>query len=88
MKNNLLNLFAQNVLWGRYKNDKLAEICLFKDGKLTHLAGNLIFDNQDATQSQSCNQWIAMTSQMELKDAFETFFPLFDLHVFSQKNCR
>lgn len=82
VKNNLLNLFAQNVLWGRYKNDKLAEICLFKESKLTHLAGNVILENQDAFTVAILQPMDCEDIKKELKDRFETLFPQFDLPVF------
>jgi len=86
VQNKLLNLFAQNLVWGRYKNDKLVEICLFKDGKLTHLAGNIVIENF-ADYSIAILQPIDCEDiKKELQNKFETLFSQFDLPVFKEED--
>lgn len=86
VSNNLLNLFAQNLVWGRYKNNKLVEICLFKDNKLTHLAGNIVIENFDDYAIAILQPIDCEDIKKELQNKFETLFDQFDLPVFKEEN--
>ncbi len=86
VSNNLLNLFAQNLVWGRYKNDKLVEICLFKDNKLNHLAGNIVIENFENYTIAILQPIDCEDIKKELQNKFETLFNQFDLPVFKQED--
>ncbi|NCB48691.1 MAG: DUF4132 domain-containing protein [Clostridia bacterium] len=86
VKNNLLNLFAQNLVWGRYKNNKLVEICLFKDDKLVHLAGNIVIENFENYNIAILQPIDCEDIKKELQNKFETLFNQFDLPVFKEEN--
>jgi hypothetical protein len=86
LHNNLLGCLARNLVWGRYRNDKLIEICLIKDDKLVHLAGNIVApDRTDFTvailQPMDCED-----IKKELKERFELLFNQFDLPVFKAED--
>ncbi len=75
LSNNLLNFLSQHLFWGRYKQDKLIEICLLKDDKLTHIAGNLVVDSFE-------NYSIALVQAIDCQDVKnairDKIIPLFD----------
>ncbi len=88
LDNNLLNFLSQHLFWGRYRGDKLVEICLLKDNKLVHAAGNLVVDNFD-------NYTIALCQAMDCEDVkntirykIEPLFNQFDMPIFSPDSLR
>lgn len=74
--NNLLNFLAQHLLWGRYKNDRLVEICTLMFDRLNHVAGNMISDEAVGEYS------VAILQNMDASDMKEKLShvvqPLFD----------
>ena len=72
--NNLLNFLAQHLYFGRYKNDRLVEVCLIRDGKLSHLMGNMVSSEEEYT--------IAMLQPIDVIDMKDRIAgvinPLFD----------
>ncbi len=82
LDNNLLNFLAQNLFWGRYKNDKLVEIVRLKNDNLIHVAGNLIIENYDdyqlaILQSMDAEEYVGI-----LKDKMTLLFDQFNFPVF------
>ena len=49
VNNCLLNFLSQHLYWGKYKKDKLCEVCVFHDDRLVHEAGNVLDDLDDYT---------------------------------------
>lgn len=84
---NLLKVVASNVLWGKYKNDKLYETFKLKNGEVRHISGSYMTDEDFK---------IAIVHPLDLKDnlltvknlAGELLFgqldiPMFDVNEFS-----
>lgn len=86
LQNNLLNFLSSHLLWGRYKNDNLAEICLIKNGTLTHLAGNIVMDNLEDYTLAILQPLDCEDIKKDLKNNFATLFPQFDLPVFKEED--
>ncbi len=49
VNNCLLNFLSQHLYWGKYKKDKLCEVCVLYDDRLLHEAGNVLDDLDDYT---------------------------------------
>ncbi len=82
LSNNLLNFMSKSLYWGRYKGDKLVEVCLLEDDNLVHVAGNLVIENYDDYQ-------IAISQTMDLEEyknslqgRINPLFDQFDFPVF------
>ena len=94
LKNNLLNFLSKNLIWARYKKDKLAEICILKDNKLEHLMGNVILDDFDSYTIALMQPYDINEQKDRLRDRVgktlfnQIDFPVFDSSHFSgQSNC-
>lgn len=74
LDNNLLNFLSQHVFWGRYRNDNLVEVCIVREGRLSHLLGNMLMPDSEYT--------IAMLQPIDavnIKDKIQGYIePLFD----------
>lgn len=49
VNNCLLNFLSQHLFWGKYKKDKLCEVCVFQDDRLVHEAAGVVDDLDDYT---------------------------------------
>ena len=58
-KHNLLKVVASNVLWGKYKNDRLYETFKLKNGEIKHISGSYMSDE---------DYQIAIVHPLDLKD--------------------
>ena len=82
LDNNLLNFLSQNLIWARYKNDKLVEVCMLEHDNLVHLAGNLVIENFDEYLVALLQPMDAVEYKNNLKGRFNTLFDQFDLPIF------
>lgn len=82
LSNNLICYLSQFILWGRYKGDKLVEVCYLENGGLKHLAGNLILENLQDYIIAMLQPMDAMEYKGIIENAFQTLFDQFNLPVF------
>ncbi len=84
---NLLKIVASNVLWGKYKNDRLYETFKLKNGAIKHISGSYMTDE---------DYQIAIVHPLDLKDNLlavknlagnllfgQLDMPMFDVNEFS-----
>ena len=87
VSNPLLNFLAQNLVWARYKKDKLAEICAFKNNKLVHLLGNVISENFNDYTIALLQPLDAQDQKERIKEKMgEVLFNQVDYPVFNLKD--
>ena len=82
LDNNLLNFLSKNLFWGRYKGDKLVEVCVLKDDTLTHAVGNLIIENFEEYQIALVQTMDIEEYENSLKGRITPLFDQFDFPVF------
>lgn len=90
IENSLLNYLSQFVAWGRYKKDKLAEVCMLENNKLVHIMGNMITEEDEHNYTIAPLQAIDCVSMIEKLKAkikytlFNQFeFPVYDVNNFA-----
>ena len=59
LKHNLLKIVASNILWGKYKNDRLYETFKIKNSDLKHISGSYMTDTDYS---------VAQVHPLDLKD--------------------
>lgn len=87
MNHNLLKIVAGNLLWGKYKNDRLYETFKLKNGQIKHISGSYMTDTDYS---------VALVHPLDLKDTVATVknlagellfgqldVPTFDVNEFS-----
>ncbi len=72
---NILKIVASNMLWGKYKNDRLYETFKLVDGKITHISGNYVVDEEYK---------VALVHPLDLKETLETVKGLAGTLAFEQ----
>lgn len=84
INNPLLNYLSQHLVWARYKKDKLAQICAFKDNKLVHLLGTMISENFEDYTIALLQPLDAQEQKERIKEKFgQTLFNQLDFPVFN-----
>lgn len=87
IKNPLLNFLAQNLVWARYKKDKIAEICAFRNNKLVHLLGNVISENFNEYTIALLQPLDAQDQKERIKEKMgDVLFNQVDFPVFNLKD--
>lgn len=82
--NNLLNFLSQHLFWGRYKSDRLVEICVLNSDRLVHVAGNMIGEESLDDYSIAILQSIDASDMKDrLSSVIEPLFDQFSLPFFS-----
>lgn len=73
------------LFWGRYKNNKLEEICVIENGELVHFAGSILGSDEDYTiallQPIDCAE-----IKNRLSSSKELLFPQFDFPYFEMQS--
>ena len=59
LKHNLLKIVASNILWGKYKNDRLYETFRVKNNDLKHISGSYVTDE---------DYFVAQVHPLDLKE--------------------
>ena len=88
IENPLLNYLSQFVVWGRYKKDKLYEVCALNNSKLEHIVGNMINKEDESEYTIAPLQPLDCASIKEkLKEKIKyTLFNQFDFPVYDVNN--
>ena len=88
VENSLLNYLSQFVVWGRYKKDKLAEVCMLSNNNLVHVVGNMITKDDEVNYTIAPLQSIDCVPFLEkLKEKIDfTLFNQFDFPIYDVNN--
>ena len=88
--NSLLNYLSQFVVWGRYKKEKLVEVCMLQNNELVHLIGNIITKEDETEytiaplQALDC---VSIKEKLKEKIQYTLFnqfdFPFYDINNFA-----
>lgn len=86
--NCLLNYLSQFIAWGRYKKDKLVEVCMLKNNNLVHVVGNMITkedENEYTIAPLQALDCVSIKEKLKEKIKF-TLFDQFDFPVYDKNN--
>ncbi|MBQ3047664.1 MAG: DUF4132 domain-containing protein [Clostridia bacterium] len=87
VKNPLLNFLSQHLIWARYKKDKLAQVCAFKNNKLVHLLGTVISENFEDYTIALLQPLDAQDQKERIKEKVsQSLFNQLDFPVFNLKD--